>query len=362
MLEAPVAVEQVRTIFISGFPADVKERELNNLMRWLGGYQAGQMNFKQDKNGQLQPQGFALFASNDQAQEAISKLNGFCFDLDGPYLLRCEMARKNMYIGMKDAESGAQKRVRANGEGLAPGAHHYGFQANGAYPKHHPHGKPSTPIPDDNPPCNTLFVGNLGDSIQETDLHGVFGELPGFKQLKLVRSGRNFTCFVEFSDIPSATAAKGRLHGCIITGCGRGGIRIQFSKNPFGKKRGGWDGAHHQHHQHHQHQEAHGNGRQLPPPITNGAWGFPSSGGSSGAAWTGWRPARGSPSRGRVLELRQPTPSALAPLGAASPPSAGTAPPRRSGTGRRRPRGWRRTPASARSRRPARTRAPPRAR
>ena len=26
------------------------------------------------------------------------------FDLDGPYLLRCEMARKNMYIGMKDAD------------------------------------------------------------------------------------------------------------------------------------------------------------------------------------------------------------------------------------------------------------------
>ena len=86
-------------------------------------------------------------------------------------------------------------------------------------------------------------MGNLGDSIQEADLHGIFGELVGFRQLKLVRSGRNFTCFVEFSDIPSATAAKGRLHGCIVTGCGRGGIRIQYSKNPFGKKRGGngWD-------------------------------------------------------------------------------------------------------------------------
>lgn len=30
---------EVRTIFISGFPDDVKERELNNLLRFLPGYE-----------------------------------------------------------------------------------------------------------------------------------------------------------------------------------------------------------------------------------------------------------------------------------------------------------------------------------
>ena len=77
----------------------------------------------------------------------------------------------------------------------------------------------------------------------ELDLHQALGEIPGFRQLKLVRSGRNFTCFVEFADIALASAARGRLHGSTIPGCGRGGIRVQFSKNPFGKKRTGWEGG-----------------------------------------------------------------------------------------------------------------------
>ena len=31
--------EELRTIFLTGFPADVKERELNNLFRFIPGYQ-----------------------------------------------------------------------------------------------------------------------------------------------------------------------------------------------------------------------------------------------------------------------------------------------------------------------------------
>ena len=37
----PASADEVRTIFISGFPADVKDRELNNLMRFLPGYEVG---------------------------------------------------------------------------------------------------------------------------------------------------------------------------------------------------------------------------------------------------------------------------------------------------------------------------------
>lgn len=40
---SPYGVEEIRTVFISGFPADVKERELNNLLRFLPGYEASQM-------------------------------------------------------------------------------------------------------------------------------------------------------------------------------------------------------------------------------------------------------------------------------------------------------------------------------
>ena len=33
--------DEVRTIFVTGFPDDVKERELNNLLRFLPGYEVG---------------------------------------------------------------------------------------------------------------------------------------------------------------------------------------------------------------------------------------------------------------------------------------------------------------------------------
>ena len=35
----PANPDEVRTVFITGFPSDVKERELNNLLRFLPGYE-----------------------------------------------------------------------------------------------------------------------------------------------------------------------------------------------------------------------------------------------------------------------------------------------------------------------------------
>ena len=40
---AYAARDEIRTVFISGFPGDVKERELNNILRFLPGYEASQM-------------------------------------------------------------------------------------------------------------------------------------------------------------------------------------------------------------------------------------------------------------------------------------------------------------------------------
>jgi hypothetical protein len=36
----------VRTVFISGFPPDVHDRELHNLLRYVPGYEACQMSWK----------------------------------------------------------------------------------------------------------------------------------------------------------------------------------------------------------------------------------------------------------------------------------------------------------------------------
>ncbi|CAD7697712.1 unnamed protein product [Ostreobium quekettii] len=55
--------------------------------------------------------------------------------------------------------------------------------------------------------------------------------------MKLVRAPRCINCFVEFTDLASAMAVHHSLQGAILQSSDRGGIRIQYSKNPFGKKR-----------------------------------------------------------------------------------------------------------------------------
>ena len=59
-------------MFISGLPADVKERELQNLLRWLPGYEASQINMKAE-----QPMGFALFSNAHAAMAARDALQVF---------------------------------------------------------------------------------------------------------------------------------------------------------------------------------------------------------------------------------------------------------------------------------------------
>ncbi|GFH20054.1 cell wall integrity protein scw1, partial [Haematococcus lacustris] len=150
------------------------------------------------------------------------------------YVLRCEMARKNMYIRNEDP---ALKRARVGGGGYAGTS--YPPSASSAAPY-----RPSQPYsgsggsPADNPPCNTLFVGNLSETVSEAELHAIFGNQPGFCQLKVVR-GRNTTAFVEYDSIPSAMAVHDgpQQNAILASNADRGGIRIQYSRNPFGRKR-----------------------------------------------------------------------------------------------------------------------------
>lgn len=89
----------------------------------------------------------------------------------------------------------------------------------------------------DNAPCNTLFIGNLGENVIEEELRGLFSVQPGYKQMKLLRQERSTVCFIEFEDVISASALHQNLQGAVIPSSGRGGMRIQFSKNPFGRRK-----------------------------------------------------------------------------------------------------------------------------
>ncbi|KAG0452087.1 hypothetical protein HPP92_026137 [Vanilla planifolia] len=85
--------DEVRTIFISGLPGDVKERELQNLLRWLPGFEASQINFKGE-----QPMGFALFSTAQHALAAKSALQDMVFDSETKSSLHTEMAKKNLFV------------------------------------------------------------------------------------------------------------------------------------------------------------------------------------------------------------------------------------------------------------------------
>ncbi|RVW14580.1 RNA-binding protein with multiple splicing 2 [Vitis vinifera] len=85
--------DEVRTIFISGLPEDVKERELQNLLRWLPGYEASQVNFKGEH-----PMGFALFSTPQLAVAAKDALQEMVFDAESKSVLHTEMAKKNLFV------------------------------------------------------------------------------------------------------------------------------------------------------------------------------------------------------------------------------------------------------------------------
>ncbi len=90
-------------------------------------------------------------------------------------VLRCELARKNMYI--KDEAGAASKRSRYEAAPGQYGGYSAGAPAAAAAAAAAPgyYGAPEAAAPagprsyapvtntKDNPPCNTLFIGNLGE-------------------------------------------------------------------------------------------------------------------------------------------------------------------------------------------------------
>uniref|UniRef100_A0A7N0RGT8 RRM domain-containing protein n=1 Tax=Kalanchoe fedtschenkoi TaxID=63787 RepID=A0A7N0RGT8_KALFE len=104
--------DEIRTIFIAGLPEDVKERELQNLLRWFPGYEASQVTVKGEH-----PMGFALFSTPHYAVSARDTLQDLVFDVDAKSVLHTEMAKKNLFFKRADTNSYDQsKRLRTGGD------------------------------------------------------------------------------------------------------------------------------------------------------------------------------------------------------------------------------------------------------
>ncbi|KAM5542335.1 hypothetical protein V8D89_003794 [Ganoderma adspersum] len=97
---------------------------------------------------------------------------------------------------------------------------------------------------DQNPPINTLYVGNLPTSTSpggytltylEDCLRELFCKQAGYRKLCFRQKSNGPMCFVEFESVEFATKALNDLYGDTLGGLVRnGGIRLSYSKNPLG--------------------------------------------------------------------------------------------------------------------------------
>ncbi|KAH8159981.1 hypothetical protein CIB48_g8264 [Xylaria polymorpha] len=91
---------------------------------------------------------------------------------------------------------------------------------------------------DQNPPCNTLYVGNLPIDTSEEELKAMFQKQRGYRRLCFRTKQNGPMCFVEFEDITHATRALHECYGKLLHNSIKGGIRLSFSKNPLGVRSG----------------------------------------------------------------------------------------------------------------------------
>ncbi|KAJ3262687.1 hypothetical protein HDU77_000268 [Chytriomyces hyalinus] len=92
---------------------------------------------------------------------------------------------------------------------------------------------------DQNPPCNTLYVGNLATNTNETELRDLFSRVIGYKRMSYRMRPNGPMVFVEFESISSAQQALQDMHGTLLSTSTKGGIRLSFSKNPLGVRPSG---------------------------------------------------------------------------------------------------------------------------
>ncbi|KAJ5146051.1 uncharacterized protein N7515_000615 [Penicillium bovifimosum] len=130
-----------------------------------------------------------------------------------------------------------------NAQRMGGGTPGSGYPSQGhAFPynaQHTPrHSLPAANPNDLNPPCNTLYVGNLPPDTSEEELKALFSKQRGYKRLCFRNKQNGPMCFVEFDEVAMASKALNELYGYKLSNSVKTGIRLSFSKNPLGVRSG----------------------------------------------------------------------------------------------------------------------------
>ncbi|KJZ75741.1 hypothetical protein HIM_04898 [Hirsutella minnesotensis 3608] len=154
-----------------------------------------------------------------------------------PHIPISRMAGLSLNTGKSPAPSSLPQYIGPispiNGSG--PSTLGYPVGGHGYQPRHT---FPPVNPADQNPPCNTLYVGNLPIDTSEEELKAMFSKQRGYKRLCFRTKQNGPMCFVEFEDISFATKALHELYGHPLHNSVKGGIRLSFSKNPLGVRSG----------------------------------------------------------------------------------------------------------------------------
>lgn len=309
--------DEISTIFVVGFPPDMKEREFQNLFMFASGFEGASLKVPdsshsfdsayttghntdeevlsviQSRSAPIFKQqiiGFARFQRRQDALAARDHLNGRCIDAERGSILKVEMAKKNLFIAPRKASlhnymaMTATTAIKCEEQGYAgdfdeplvpmmkttrslslsipgnpapidislPSAL---FSKGGCnekpdilkQPTFIPPvnrsfslvggGNPSTNgmyILGENPPCNTLYVGNLPLNADEEELRELFAICEGYRRLSFKNKPNGPMCFIEFDDVACARKAMDSHYGTLLSSSTKGGIRLSYSKNPLG--------------------------------------------------------------------------------------------------------------------------------
>ncbi|CAM6084672.1 unnamed protein product [Calypogeia fissa] len=265
--------EEVKTLFLSGLPDDIKEREIYNLFRTHKGYESCQLKYS---GRGYQIVAFAVFTDQGSALAAKEALNGLKFDPQTGATLHIELARANSRTKRsRSEESGlgaVEKKYRGpigtpgtypdpgvGGTVHMPGMVHSVYNDMSGFPPPQSGGMmgpptypgqdglpsmmlgpnliPPPPAPGSNPPCSTLFIANLGQTCTEEELTQVLARFPGYRKIKMQIKGGLPVAFVEFQDIMCSTQALSQLQNSMLSSSDRGGMRLEYAKAKMGQPR-----------------------------------------------------------------------------------------------------------------------------
>jgi len=247
---AAASTEPIKTLYITGLPYDIKEREIQLLCRPYPGFEFCNLNLRYDV-----PSAFAKFTTRETAEAALQALHGFVFDLNHPELtIRVDFAksdtmRKTISLEYYDDPYWEVKRRRttSSSRGMAAADSNYYryFHASTdpyyaaaatANPRDYHAAKTYdaygygyyNPPAVTNPSANTLFVGNLPPGCTDEDLSQIFRHLSGFKSLRLATlKTRQVISFVTFTDHSHCAYALAQVTGTRIR---NNTLRIEFAQ------------------------------------------------------------------------------------------------------------------------------------